>query len=108
MDTPKPALRPPIQPPGLFYLMPCGLLTCDLECGEFEAFHDEVHKWQNNPLFKDRLWAAYGRFHAPSHQVQSSPSICFIFALRIHTLNLCQCEIVYILSRGMGEGSSNS
>ena len=69
MDTPKPALRPPIQPPGLFYLMPCGLLKFDLECGEFEAFQHEVQKWQNDPSFMDRLCAAYGRFYMPSHQV---------------------------------------
>ena len=60
MDTPKPALRPPIQPPGLFYLMPCGLLRFDLECGEFQAFQDEVQKWQADPAFMDRFFAAYG------------------------------------------------
>ena len=27
MDTPKPPLRPPIQPPGLFHLLACGLLV---------------------------------------------------------------------------------
>ena len=35
MDTPKPALRPPMHPPGLFHLMACGLLKFDLECGDF-------------------------------------------------------------------------
>ena len=72
MDYPKPALRPPIQPPGLFHLMACGLLNFDLECGEFHAFEEEVEKWQKDPSFMDRLWAAYGRFHGPSHQVQSA------------------------------------
>lgn len=38
MDTPKPALRAPIPPPGFFHLMAHGLLTFDLECGEFRAF----------------------------------------------------------------------
>ena len=44
MDNPKPTMRPPIQPPGLFHLMACGLLTFDLERGEFRAFEDEVQK----------------------------------------------------------------
>ena len=70
MDTPKPSLRPPIQPPGLFYLMACGLLTFDLECGEFQAFQAEVDKWQTDPLFMLRFFAAYGRFYSPSHHVQ--------------------------------------
>jgi hypothetical protein len=69
MDIPKPPLRPPIQPPGLFYLLPCGLLKVDLECGDFEAFQEEVEEWKNDPSFLDRLFAAYGRFHCPSHQV---------------------------------------
>jgi hypothetical protein len=69
MDIPKPPLRPPIQPPGLFYLLPCGLLKVDLECGDFEAFQQEVEEWKNDPSFLDRLFAAYGRFHCPSHQV---------------------------------------
>jgi hypothetical protein len=69
MDYPKPALRPPIQPPGLYHLMACGLLNFDLECGEFHAFEEEVEKWQHDPSFFDRLWAAYGRFHGPCHQV---------------------------------------
>jgi hypothetical protein len=53
--------------------MPCGLLKFDLECGDFQAFQDEVHKWENDPLFMDRLFAAFGRFHTPSHQVQHPP-----------------------------------
>jgi hypothetical protein len=69
MDTPKPQLRPPIQPPGLFYLMACGLLKFDLECGDMLGFLELVQSWQNDPSFMDRLWAAYGRFHSPSHQV---------------------------------------
>ena len=44
MENPKPTLRPPIQPPGLFHLMACGLLTFDLERGEFQAFEDKVQK----------------------------------------------------------------
>ena len=40
MDNPKPTLRPPIQPPGLFHLMPCGLLTFNLERDEFQAFEE--------------------------------------------------------------------
>ena len=74
MDIPKPSLRPPIQPPGLFYLMACGLLKFDLDGGEFQAFQAEVEKWQNDPSFMDRLFAAFGRFHLPSHQVQPKPS----------------------------------
>jgi hypothetical protein len=72
MENPKPALRPPIQPPGLFHLMACGLLKFDFEFGEFHAFQEEVTKWQNDPSFMDRLFAAYGRFYSPSHQVQPS------------------------------------
>ena len=74
MYFPKPVLRPPIQPPGLFYLMACGLLKFDLECGELLEFQGVVQSWQNDPSFIDRLWAAYGRFHSPSHQVQPAPS----------------------------------
>ena len=69
MDYPKPALRPPIQPPGLYHLMACGLFNFDLEGGDFHAFEEEVEKWQQDPSFLDRLWAAYGRFHGPCHQV---------------------------------------
>jgi hypothetical protein len=69
MDTPKPPLRPPIQPPGLFHLLPCGLLKVDLECGDFHAFQEEVDLWKKDPSFQDRLFAAYGRFCYPSHQV---------------------------------------
>jgi hypothetical protein len=77
MDIPKPALRPPIQPPGLYYLIPCGLLNFDLECGEFGAFQEEVDAWKNDPASMDRLFAAYGRFHRPSHQVTSFPAFQF-------------------------------
>ena len=69
MDIPKPPLMPPIQAPGLFHLLPCGLLKGDLECGDFQAFQDEVDKWRNDPSFLDRLFAAYGRFYTPTHQV---------------------------------------
>ena len=69
MDTPKPSLRPPIQPPGLFHLLACGLMAFDLEHGKFEDFENQVKEWKNHPTFKDRLWAAYGRFHGPTHQV---------------------------------------
>lgn len=44
MNNPKPALRPPIQHPGLFHLMACDLLTFNLERGEFQAFEDKVQK----------------------------------------------------------------
>ena len=73
MDYPKPQQRPPIQPPGLFHLMACGLFKFDVECGVFEDFQEEVDKWQKDPAFIDRLWAAYGRFHGPSRQVQPLP-----------------------------------
>ena len=79
MDTPKPALRPTIQPPGFFHLIPCGLLKCDLEYGEFQEFQDEVQKWQNDPACMDMLFAAFGRFSIPSHQVQPPLSIWSIF-----------------------------
>jgi hypothetical protein len=79
MDIPKPALRPAIQPPGLFYLIPCGLLKFDLECCEFQAFQDEVHKWQADPHFQDRLYAAYGRFYDPLHQVHSARLQCCFY-----------------------------
>ena len=69
MDTPKPTLRPQVQPPGLFHLLVCGLLTFDLECGDFPAFLGEVENWKNDPSFMDRLFAAYGRFYSPDHQV---------------------------------------
>ena len=51
MDFPKPALRAPLQPPGLFYLMACGLFNFDLECGEFHAFEVEVENWRNDMHF---------------------------------------------------------
>ena len=74
MDVPKPQLMPPIQPPGMFYLMTCGLVKFDLECGELHEFQEMVQMWQSDPSFLDRLWAAYGRFYSPSHQVQTVPS----------------------------------
>ena len=73
MDTPKPALRPPIQPPGLYYLMQCGLLKFDAKCSEFPAFQEELEAWKNDPAFKHRLLAAYGTFHLPKHQVIVHP-----------------------------------
>ena len=72
-DIPKPSLRPPIQPPGLFHLMACGLLNFDLDGGEFQAFQAEVEKWQKEPSFMVQLFAAFGRFHLPTHQVQPKP-----------------------------------
>jgi hypothetical protein len=78
MDNPKPQLRPPIQPPGLFYLMACGLVKFDMECGDMQAFRELVEDWQNDPSFMDRLWAAYGKFHSPKYQVHSS-TFCIIF-----------------------------
>ena len=56
MDTPKPTLRPPMQPPGLFFLLKCGLLRFDLECGDFPAFLEEVENWKTDPAFTDRLF----------------------------------------------------
>lgn len=75
MAIPKPQLKPPIQPPGLYYLMPCGLFKFDLELGEFHSFEEEIQGWKNDPAFMDRLWAAYGRFSWPSHQVKV-PLLC--------------------------------
>jgi hypothetical protein len=69
MDKPKPPLTPPLQPPGLFQLLQCGLLKFDLECGSFTDFQQEVDNWRNDPNFMDRLCAAYGRFHIRSSQV---------------------------------------
>ena len=69
METCKPPLRPPVQPPGLFHLLPCRLLKADLEGGSFPAFQDEVDKWRKDPAWLDRLYAAFGRFSSPAHQV---------------------------------------
>ena len=69
MDIPKPQLRPPMQPPGLFHLLPCGLLNVDLDSGDFQAFQEEVDNWRNGGSFLDRLFMAYGRFYTPAHQV---------------------------------------
>ena len=71
MDTPKPVLRSSIQPPGLFHLVACGLINFDFERGELQTFEAEVQKWSEDLAFKDRLFAAYGRFYEPSHQVQT-------------------------------------
>lgn len=88
MDIPKPPLRPPVQPPGLFHLLQCGLLKFDLESGSFPAFQEEVDNWRNDPTFMDRLFAAYGRFHAPPHQVPHLiiPAFNCVFGV-IHVLN---------------------
>lgn len=86
MDRPKPPLRPPMQPPGLFYLLQCGLLKFDLDNGEFQDFEEEVHNWKNSPSFMDRLDAAYGRFHYPSHQVQP-----FFFPIHLCLFLPCKC-----------------
>jgi hypothetical protein len=78
MDIPKPALRPPIQPPGLYNLIPCGLLHFDLEFGDFDAFQEEVEGWKKDPAFLDRLFAAFGRFFYNSHQVIPLQSAQFL------------------------------
>ena len=82
MDNPKPTLRPSIQSSGLFHLMACGLSTFDLKRGEYQAFENEVQKWNNDPAFTDKLFAAYGIFYLPSHQVQV---LCF----SMHPCLLC-------------------
>ena len=69
MDAPKPALRPAIQPPGLCYLISCGLLNFDLDNGRYEDFEAQIHGWKSNPGFMDRLYAAFDRFSGPLHQV---------------------------------------
>lgn len=69
MDVPKPPLRPALQPPGLFHLMACGLLQFDLDRGNLEDFEARIHEWKTGPMFMDKLFAAYGRFYKPSHQV---------------------------------------
>jgi hypothetical protein len=56
METQKPALRFSIQPPGLFYLVACGLLNFDFERGEFQTFEAEVQKWSDDPAFIDMLF----------------------------------------------------
>lgn len=88
MDIPKPPLRPPVQPPGLFHLLQCGLLEFDLESGSFPAFQEEVDNWRNDPRFMDRLFAAYGRFHASMDQVPHLiiPALNCVFGV-IHVLN---------------------
>ena len=73
MDIPKPPLRPPIEPPGLYHLMQCGLLNFDLDFGDFDNFQEEVEGWKKDPGFMDRLFAAYGRFYSPTHQVYAIP-----------------------------------
>ena len=70
MDMVKPALRPPIQTPGLFHLLLCGLFQFDLQCDSWTSFEEEVTNWRNDPHCMDRLCAAYGRFYLPQHQVQ--------------------------------------
>ena len=89
MDTLKPALRPPIQPPGLYHLMQCGLLKFDAECGEFHAFEEELDGWRNDPNFNDRLFAAYGRFCLPKHQVCVLPSLQIHLVMFICNMGLC-------------------
>ena len=91
METAKPSLRPPMQPPGLFHLLPCGLLKVDLELGSFPVFQDEVHKWKNDPSCMDRLFASYGRFYSPAHQVHSSLITVFpraFFGFHLHARSL--------------------
>ena len=77
MDSPKPALRPQIQPPGLYHLMEFGLLKFDAELGEFHVFQDELEGWRSDPHFNDRLWLAYGKFQSPKHQVCGFHSVQF-------------------------------
>ena len=88
MDTTKPALRPPIQPPGLFFLIACGLLKLDLEFGDFQGFQGEVDKWVNDPHFLDRLYAAYGRYCHPLHQVLPAP-LHGHFVLELAHMQIC-------------------
>jgi hypothetical protein len=71
MDTPKPVLRSSIQPPGLFYLVACGLINFDFKRGELQTFEAEVQKWSEGLAFKNKLFVAYGRFYEPSHHVQT-------------------------------------
>ena len=78
METVKPPLMPPMLPPGLFHLLPCGLLKADLESGNFPAFQAEVENWRKDPTCLDRLYAAYGRFYSPAHQVTSLFALVFI------------------------------
>ena len=58
-----------MQPPGLFHLLPCGLLNVDLDSRDFQAFQEEVDNWRYGGSFLDRLFMAYGRFYTPVHQV---------------------------------------
>ena len=91
METAKPSLRPPLPPPGLFHLLPCGLLKVDLVLGSFPAFQDEVQKWRNDPSCMDMLFASYGRFYSPAHQVNSLLNTlfnCVFFGFHVHG----QCE----------------
>lgn len=69
MECPKPPLRPMLPPPALFYLVSCGLLAFDLEGGKYEDFKAEVQQWKDGSGFMDRLFAAFGRFCNPKHQV---------------------------------------
>ena len=89
MDTPKPPLRPPIQPPGLFYLMSCGLLAFDLEGGKYVDFEAEVQQWKDGPAFMDRLFAAFGRFCNPKHQVTTA---------RLYSASMVSLKIISICS----------
>ena len=69
MDTAKPPLMPPLAPPGLFHLLQCGFLKFDVHKGSFPDFQEEVDNWRHDPACMDKLWAAYGKFHSPLHQV---------------------------------------
>jgi hypothetical protein len=71
MKNSKSTLRPPIQSPGLFHFMTCGLPTFDLKRDEYQAFEDEVQKLNNDPAFMDMLFVTCGRFYSPSHQLQA-------------------------------------
>jgi hypothetical protein len=101
MDGPKPALRPPIQPPGFFHLLPCGLLNFDLETGDFHSFEEEVASWRSDPACMDRLFAAFGRFSWPKHQVMvvTSPilplwlhNVSAINRFRVLWLEICNLK----------------
>ena len=106
MDNPKPMLRPPIQPLGLYHLMQCGLLKFEAECSEFHVFEEELEGWKNDPAFIDRLFAAYGRFYSPKHQVYVLPSLQFQLVMFIYSMG--QCGMYALKCRCMDNISKNS
>ena len=122
MDIPKPAFRPPVQPLGLFHLLACGLLQFDLEHGKFEDFEAQVADWKKHPSYLDRLYAAYGRYCDPAHQVTTQFALCsllfclcsYLFAVPLCSFQIaltqissngCQCSIAWTVSGGCIRGS---